>query len=213
MLMVVLSCPHWASEFAIPAGSALCLLGTLAQNAIAGEQHLFPCAVVRPASDSESCCNLVLSPLNFWVGTCERDVTSNSSASAHVRLCSRFGLRPAAHAQMGCMLSREYLLHARTGLWLERVLLEERKNQRDAKYHLQRQQQLQLRRQRQQDSAAHEASRAAAEERRIEGKRENRPRKRPPTVPPMRCRQGARHLGADAMARCKRLWLAHSLAR
>ena len=60
------------------------------------------------------------------------------------------------------MLSRKYLLHARTGLWLERVLLEERKNQRDAKYHLQRQQQLQLRRQRQQDSAAHEASRAAA---------------------------------------------------
>ena len=126
MLMVVLSCPHWASEFAIPAGSALCLLGTLAQNAIAGEQHLFPCAVVRPASDSESCCNLVFSPFNFWVGTCERDVTSNSSASAHVRVCNRFGLRPAAHAQMGCMLSREYLLHARTGLWLERVFFEER---------------------------------------------------------------------------------------
>ena len=211
--MVVLSCPHWASEFAIPAGSALCLLGTLAQNAIAGEQHPFPCAVVRPASDSESCCNLVLSPLNVWVGTCERDVTSNPSASAHVRVCNPFGLRPAAHAQMGCMLSREYLLHARTGLWLERVLLEERKNQRDAKYHLQRQQQLQLRRQRQQESAAHEASRAAAEERRIESKRENRPRKRPPTVPPMRCRQGPRHLDADAMARCKRLWLAHLLAR
>ena len=162
MLMVVLSCPHWASEFAIPAGSALCLLGTLAQNAIAGEQHPFPSAVVRPASDSESCCNLVLSPLNFWVGTCERDVTSNSSASAHVRLCSCFGLRPAAHAQMGCMLSREYLLHARTGLWLERVLLEEGKisatlsitcsgsssctcgvsysrNQRHTKHHVQRQ--------------------------------------------------------------------------
>ena len=165
--MVVLSCPHWASEFVIPAGSALCLLGTLAQNAIAGKQHLFPCAVVRPASDSESCCNLVLSPLN----ACERDVTSNLSASAHVRVCNPFGLRPAAYAQMGCMLSRKYLLHARTGLWLERVLLEEGKNQRDAKYHLQRQQQLQLRRQRQQDSAAHEASRAAAEERRIEGKR------------------------------------------
>ena len=49
-------------------------------------------------------------------GTCERDVTSNSSASHHVRLCSRFGLRPEAHAQMGCMLSREYLLHARTGI-------------------------------------------------------------------------------------------------
>ena len=146
-------------------------------------------------------------------GTCERDVTSNPSASAHVRVCNPFGLRPAAHAQMGCMLSRKYLLHARTGLWLERVLLEERKNQRDAKYHLQRQQQLQLRRQRQQDSAAHEASRAAAEERRIEGKRESRPRMRPPTVPPMRCRQGARHLDADAMARCKRLWLTHSLAR
>ena len=60
-------------------------------------------------------------------GTCERDVTSNSSASHHVRLCSRFGLRPEAHAQMGCMLSREYLLHARTVLWLERVLLEEGK--------------------------------------------------------------------------------------
>ena len=75
-------------------------------------------------------------------GTCERDVTSNSSASHHVRLCSRFGLRPEEDAQMGCMLSRKYLLHARTGLWLERVLLEERKNQRDAKYHLQRQQQL-----------------------------------------------------------------------
>ena len=146
-------------------------------------------------------------------GTCERDVTSNSSASHHVRLCSRFGLRPEAHAQMGCMLSREYLLHARTVLWLERVLLEEGKNQRVAKYHLQRQQQLKLRRQLQQESAAHEASRAAAEERIIEGKRESRPRMMPPTVPPMRCRQGARHLGADAMARCKRLWLAHLLAR
>ena len=130
MLMVVLSCPHWASEFVIPAGSALCLLGTLAQNAIAGKQNFFPYAVVRPASDSESCCNLVLSPLNVWVGTCERDVTSNPSASAHVRVCNPFGLRPAAHAQMGCMLSRKYLLHARTGLWLERVLLEEGKNLR-----------------------------------------------------------------------------------
>ena len=64
------------------------------------------------------------------------------------------------------MLSREYLLHARTVLWLERVPLEEGKKQRVAKYHLQRQQQLQLRRQLQQESAAHEASRAAAEERR-----------------------------------------------
>ena len=98
-------------------------------------------------------------------GTCERDVTSNSSASHHVRLCSRFGLRPEAHAQMGCMLSREYLLHARTGLWIERVFFEEReisatlsitcsgssscscgvsdsRTQRHTKHHVQRQQQL-----------------------------------------------------------------------
>ena len=48
-------------------------------------------------------------------GTCERDVTSNSSASHHVRLCSRFGLRPEALAQMGCMPARDCLLDVRAG--------------------------------------------------------------------------------------------------
>ena len=51
----------------IPAGTALCVLGTLEQHTPAGEQHPFPCAVVRRLSDSESSCNLALVPLNFLV--------------------------------------------------------------------------------------------------------------------------------------------------
>ena len=51
----------------IPAGTPLCVLGTLEQHTPAGEQHPFPCAVVRRLSDSESSCNLALVPLNFLV--------------------------------------------------------------------------------------------------------------------------------------------------
>jgi len=51
----------------IPAGTALCVLGTLEQHTPAGEQHPFPCAVVRRLSDSESSCNLALVLLNFLV--------------------------------------------------------------------------------------------------------------------------------------------------
>ena len=51
----------------IPAGTAMCVLGTLEQHTPAGEHHPFPCAVVRRLSDPESGCSLVLMPLNFLV--------------------------------------------------------------------------------------------------------------------------------------------------